>query len=86
MSRRKSVRTRGKIKLSRYFQDFEVGENVAIVKEASISHNFPDRFQGRTGVVKGKRGKAYLVEIMDSKKKKTFLIEPVHLKKIKSIK
>ena len=84
MSQRKNVRTRGKLQFSRYFQEFEKGDNVAIVQEKSISSNFPDRLQGRTGKIESKRGKAYVVKIKDQEKEKIFLIEPIHLKKIKN--
>ena len=83
MVRRKKVRTRGKLQLSKYFQEFEEGDAVAVLRELSVASSFPERLQGRTGNIKGKRGKAYLVEIKDQAKEKTFLIEPIHLKKIK---
>lgn len=81
---RKKIRTRGKFSFSKYFQDFREGENVAVVKEVSVRQSFPRRLQGRTGVVQERRGKAYIVNIKDQNKEKQFLIEPIHLKKIKS--
>lgn len=81
---RKKVRTRGKFPFSKYFQEFQKGESVAVVGEVSIRQTFPGRLQGRTGVVEGKRGKSYIVNIKDQNKEKQFLIEPIHLKKIKS--
>jgi len=86
MVNRKPVRTRGKISFSKYFQSFEEGDSVAVIREASQGANFPSRLQGRTGKVSGKRGRAYIVLIKDQSKEKTFLIEPVHLKKIKQLK
>ena len=83
MVKTKQVRTSGKIQLSRYFQEFEEGDFVSIVKELSVNSNFPERIQGRTGVVEGRRGRAYIVRINDHKNEKRFLVEPVHLKKIK---
>jgi len=86
MVNRKPVRTRGKISFSKYFQTFDEGDSVSVIREASLNTNFPPRLQGRTGKVSGKRGKAYVVLIKDQAKEKTFLIEPAHLKKIKTIK
>jgi len=86
MVRRKKVRTRGKVQLSRYFQEFKEGDNVSVVKERAIKSSFPVRLQGRTGKIESKRGKAYIVSIKDQNKEKKFLIEPIHLKKIKEIK
>jgi len=83
MVRRKKVRTRGKLQLSRYFQELEKGNRVAVVKEKSVRSSFPERIQGRAGTVEGKRGASYMVKIKDGKKEKNFLIEPIHLKKIK---
>mgnify|MGYP001562065705 FL=1 len=82
MAKRKKIRTRGKIQLSRYFQNLKEGDNVSIVRDLSMEFNFPERMQGRTGVVAEKRGRAYVVKIMDHNKEKKFIIEPIHLKKI----
>ncbi len=83
MARRKKVRTRGKLKLSQYFQTLKKNDRVAVIKEPSINSNFPPRLQGKTGVIESKRGKAYFVRIKDQNKEKRFLIEPIHLKRIK---
>lgn len=83
MSKKKPVRTRGKLSLSRYFQELKKGDTVAVVREPAVQSSFPLRLQGRTGFVEGKRGKSYVVKIKDIKKEKTFLIQPIHLKKIK---
>ncbi len=85
MVKRKSIRTRGKIQLSKYFQELKKGDFVSIIKEEAIPFNFPKRFQGRTGSIEGKRGRTYIVKIKDQNKEKKFLIEPIHLKKIKHI-
>ena len=83
MVRRKKVRTRGKLQLSRYFQELKEGVKVSIVRERSIAGSFPKRLQGRTGVVEAKRGRAYMIKLKEQNKEKRFLIEPIHLKKIK---
>jgi len=77
------VRAKGKISLSKYFQEFKEGDFVAVIRERAIPVNFPERLQGRTGVIGGKRGRSYIVNIADASKKKVFLIEPIHLKRIK---
>jgi large subunit ribosomal protein L21e len=86
MVKRKSLRERGKLKLSEYFKKIKNGEKVAIKREMSLVGNFPKRIQGKTGTVMGKRGRSYLVEIKDQNKKKEFIIPPIHLKKIKNSK
>lgn len=84
--KRKAIRTRGKLQLSKYFQELNKGDFVAVVKERSMQPSFPIRLQGKTGIVEGKRGKSYLIAIKDQNKGKKFLIEPIHLKKIKPTK
>jgi large subunit ribosomal protein L21e len=85
MTIKKSIREKGKIRLSQYFQKFKEDDMVAVTREVSLRASFPERLQGRTGKVKGKRGRAYIVKIKDQKKEKEFLIEPSHLKKIKQL-
>ena len=81
--RTKKTREKGKIRLSKYFQELKVGDRVSIVREPSQRAGFPERMQGKTGIVEGKRGKAYIVKLKDYIKDKLFIIEPIHLKKIK---
>ena len=81
--KRKSIRTKGKLKLSRYFQELEKGDSVAVARECAVQSSFPARLQGKTGIVEGRRGKAYIVKLKDKNKEKMFLIEAIHLKKIK---
>ena len=85
MVNRKSTRARGKLQLSKYFQNLKQGDLVSVVAERSEKINFPKRLQGRTGVVAGKRGRANVVKIKDQTKEKEFIIKSIHLKKIKSI-
>jgi ribosomal protein L21E len=82
MVRRKKVRTRGKLQLSRYFQELKEGIRVSILRERSIEGSFPKRIQGRTGIVESKRGRSYVIKLKDKNKEKKFLIKPIHLKKI----
>ena len=83
MVKRKKVRTRGKIRLSRYFQNLKEGDRISVIIEPSMKLNFPKRMQGKTGLIEGQRGKSYVVKIKDQDKEKRFLINPIHLKKVK---
>lgn len=82
MTKTKKIREKGKISLSKYFQEFKKGDRVAVVRELSVRASFPERLQGRTGIVDGKRGRSYITKIKDQNKEKTFIIQPIHLKKI----
>ncbi len=86
MVRRKKIRTRGKLQLSRYFQKLKQGDVVSVVPERALQPRFPKSLNGRTGVVEEERGGSYLVKINDKNKEKTYIIKPIHLKKIKQIK
>jgi len=77
------MRTKGKIKLSNYFQEFKSGDRVTVIRELALEPKFPKQIQGRSGVIESKRGNSYLVKIKDLNKEKVYIIHPVHLKKLK---
>ncbi len=83
MLKRKSMREKGKIKFSRYFQKFKEGDRVAVVRELAVQPKFPKQLQGRSGVINSKKGSYYVVKINDLNKEKTYIIHPVHLKRLK---
>ena len=76
------MKTRGKLNLSQYFQEFKNGDKVAIVREQALSPAFPIRIQGRTGIVSGKKGSAYIIKIQTGSMVKTYIIRPMHLKRL----
>ena len=82
MVKGKRVREKGKIKLSEYFKTLSKGDRVSIVQEKGIVSSFPARLQGRSGVVIESKGKYKVIKLNDGNKEKTFIIHPVHLKKL----
>lgn len=82
MSKNKKIRQKGKVKLSEYFKKLNENDTVAVVKEQSFPGNFPKRIVGKTGKVIGSRGAFKLVELNDGDMTKTFIIHPIHLKKL----
>lgn len=82
MVKGKRIREKGKIKLSEYFKKLSDGDRVCIVEEKSVCSSFPKRLQGRSGVVSGSRGNSKIIKLSDGNKEKTFIIHPVHLKKL----
>jgi len=70
----------------KYFQKFQPGDPVAVVRELSLTFGYPKSLQGRTGRVIEKRGKAYYIEIKDHNKPKRYSIKPIHLRKIQETK
>jgi len=81
---KKNAREKGRLKFNRIFTELKVGDKVAVIREPSVRTDFPERLQGNTGDIEGKRGKAYIVKIKDYNQEKTFIIKPVHLKKLKN--
>lgn len=79
---RKHPRTRGKISLTKYFVPYEVGDLAILNVEPAIQKNlYHVRFHGLTGLVTGKRGSCYELQIQDGGKQKMLIVHPVHLKK-----
>ena len=78
---KKNFREKGKLSVSRFMKNFEIGETVHLKAEPGFQKGmyFP-RFHGRTGRVVRKQGSCYLVQIKDLSKTKTVLIHPIHLK------
>ncbi len=83
MIKRKQMKTHGKIRFSNYFQEFKQGERVTVIRELALDPKFPKQIQGRSGVVESKRGSSYLVKIKDLNKEKTYIIHPIHLRRLK---
>ena len=77
----KSPRTKGKISIRRYLQQFKIGDRVNLVAEPAIQTGmyFP-RYHGRTALVIGKQGDCYKVQIEDGSLQKTLIVHPVHLR------
>lgn len=79
----KHARERGLPPMGKVIQDFEVGAKVSIVIEPSVVKGQPHpRYQGRTGIVRERRGRAYLVEVRDGGSIKKIISRPEHLKAV----
>ncbi|MBS3116341.1 50S ribosomal protein L21e [Candidatus Woesearchaeota archaeon] len=75
-------RHKGKIPLSRYFQEFQEGDKVHLkINSAAQSGRFHPRFHGFSGTVHGQRGSCYGVLIHDGDKQKKVYVHPIHLQK-----
>ena len=86
MAKYKKPRTKGKISFKKYFQEFKIGDSIAVNRELSVPFGYLKRVQGRTGKVIKKQGEAYHVEINDLNKKKYYFIKPIHLNKVEAAK
>ncbi len=79
---RKRIRERGAIPpLSLLMYEYKPGDKVYIIINPSVMKGMPHRrYHGKVGVVKGRRGKAYLVEVVVGSKVKKLFIRPEHLR------
>ncbi|MFA6462212.1 MAG: 50S ribosomal protein L21e [Candidatus Woesearchaeota archaeon] len=79
---RLGYKEKGKISLSKYFQEFKEGEKVALKNHSCVlKGRFFPRFQGITGTIAEKRGSCYAVVFHDHDKLKKVFVHPIHLKK-----
>lgn len=77
-----SARERGISPPQRAVQQFEEGDTVHLDLDPSVQEGrFHPRFNGETGTVAGKQGKAYKVAITDGNVDKTVITLPAHLKR-----
>jgi ribosomal protein L21E len=61
---------------------YEVGDLAILTAEPAVQKNiYHVRFHGITGLVTGKRGACYELQIQDGGKQKMLIVHPVHLKK-----
>jgi len=80
---RKERKNKGKISVTRYMQTFIVGDKVYLGVEPSVQKGmYHPRFMGKSGIVKGKRGKCYEVAINDMGKAKKLIVHPIHLVRV----
>ncbi|AFL65945.1 50S ribosomal protein L21e [Desulfurococcus amylolyticus] len=79
---KKNVREKGSIPpLSLVLREYKEGEKVHIVINPSVHKGMPyRRFHGKTSVVLGKRGKAYIVKVMMGDKEKILFVRPEHMR------
>jgi large subunit ribosomal protein L21e len=79
---RKSPRQRGMPPITRSFMEYKEGEKAAIVIDSSVHGGQPHvRFQGLTGTIVGRQGRAYILSVSDGGSQKDLIVGPEHLKK-----
>ena len=77
---RKKPRERGKISLSKILREYNSGDRVLVKIEPSVHKGMPHRrFHGKIGIIKSKRGQAYVVDVTQGKTIKEIIIRSEHL-------
>ena len=79
----KNTRDKGKISITRFFQEFVKGDKVLLAAEPAVQTGMYDpRFHSKVGMVESKRGHCYNVAIKDGGKAKSLIVHPIHLRKM----
>ncbi len=82
---RRKTRQRGKTGLSTILREYQSGDRVVVKLNPSIHKGMPHRrFHGRIGIVKSKKGRAYVVDVTQGDTIKTITVRPEHLKPFKT--
>ena len=77
---KKSPREKGKLGLSRLLREYNPGEKVIIKIEPSVHKGMPHkRYHGKVGVIKEKRGRAYVVSVTQGDAVKEIIVRPEHI-------
>lgn len=80
---RKKLKKNSRTPITRYLQSFESGDMVVILPDSASARGMPfPRFKGLAGKVAGKRGSAYIVNVMDGNKKKILAVKPEHIRRL----
>jgi len=67
--------------ITKFLQEFNKNQAVVILQEPSSQRGMPHpRFKGQMGKVIGRRGKSYIIQIVDGNKAKKLISAPEHLK------
>ena len=77
---KKSPREKGKLGLSRLLHEYQPGEKVIIRIEPSVQKGMPHkRYHGKVGIIKERRGRAYVVSVTQGDAVKEIIVRPEHL-------
>jgi len=69
--------------ITKFLQDFKKNQKVVILQEPSSHKGMPHpRFKGKIGRIIDKKGKGYIVELIDGNKVKRITSKPEHLRMV----
>jgi len=79
----KETRDKGKVRISKYLEEFKPGDKVCLQFEPSVAEGrYFHRYHSNMGHIKARRGDCYEVIVRVSKNERTLFVHPVHLKRI----
>ncbi len=83
MKMSKDLKEKGFPAISRILKNFQIGDKAAVFINPSMHSGMPfHNFQGHTGIIVGKQGRCYVLEIKVGSVRKKIVAAPVHLKRI----
>jgi ribosomal protein L21E len=72
---------KGKLYSTKYMQSFAEGQRVLLTVDSAYQNGmYHPRFIGKSGIIAGKQGNCYKVDIAEANHTKTLIVHPVHLK------
>jgi large subunit ribosomal protein L21e len=78
---RKKPRDRGMQPLGKLLHKYNLHDKALIMIDPSIHAGMPhSRYHGKVGVVKGQRGRSYLIELKEGGKIRKLIVRPEHLR------
>ena len=78
---KKKPREHGKLGLTRLIHDYKPGDKAVIMIDSSVHKGAPHRrYHGKIGVIKKRRGRAYIINLYQGKALKEIIVRPEHLK------
>ena len=79
----KEPRTRGKISIAQYLQQFKAGDKVCLQFEPSVPEGrYFHRYHSAMGIIAKKQGDCYEVVVRVSKNFRKLYVHPIHLKRL----
>ena len=77
---KRKPRERGKTGLSKILYEYKPRKKVVVKIDPSVHKGMPHRrYHGKIGVITKKRGRAYIVNVMQGKAIKEIIVRPEHL-------
>tara|TARA_Y100000815_G_scaffold88103_1_gene76853 strand:+ start:309 stop:602 length:294 start_codon:yes stop_codon:yes gene_type:complete len=78
---KKKKADRSRVFINRVMHPYVEGDRVAIVLDGAQQKGMPHRrFQGKTGIIAGIQGRAYVISVSDGDMQKTVVARPEHLR------
>jgi large subunit ribosomal protein L21e len=76
----KKPRERGLQPLGRLLHGYKPGDRAVIKIDPSVHKGMPhSRYQGKVGIIEGKRGSAYIIHMEEGRKIRSLIVRPEHL-------